>query len=165
MSPPGGHRHPAEGQDPLSEQDDLVLALGLTGEDLVEAPVDPEVLEGPADAVGGQVEQAHGLVVDQCDPAPGVEADHPLPDPVQHRVPVLGQPGDGPGLKAEGLPLDPPGQQQRPGHAEGAGHPKVGEQVGDGGLEAVPDARGVGADDHEAHRPALAVQDRGVGGH
>jgi putative tricarboxylic transport membrane protein len=79
VPPPGGHRHPAEGQDALTEQDDLVLALGPAAEDLVEAPVDPEVLQGPADAAGGQVEQAHGLVVDQRDPEPGVEADHPRP--------------------------------------------------------------------------------------
>ena len=54
----------------------------------------PELGQRPAQGVAGDVQQPDRLVVDQRHPAAQVQPDHALADAVQHRVPVLHQPGD-----------------------------------------------------------------------
>ena len=112
----------------------------LPDEHLLQPALDPQVRHRRADRVLGQVEQPAGDLVDEGDPVLRVEGDDPLGDAAQHRLPVLGEPGDLARLHAAGLPLDPPGQQPRPAEPDEQGDAEVGEEVGRGALQALPRA-------------------------
>ena len=91
----------------------------------------------------GYAEQVRRLVVDHGDPLVEVDGEHALLDAVQQGLALLDEAGDLARLEAERLPLDPPGEQQRPEHPEQARDPQVGQQVRHRGGEVV-EHRGIG---------------------
>ena len=92
--------------------------------------LDGQVAQAAADAVVGQVEQQARAVVDQGDPLVRVETMRPSLTPWSIASRCSTRPGDLLRLQAEGLALDPAGEQQRPGDPERAGDAEVGDQVG-----------------------------------
>ena len=81
--------------------------------------------------------------------------------PCSSGVAVLDQSGDLERLEPERLPLDPAGEQQRPGDAEPAGDPEVDEQVRHGVAEVLEPARARPARPRPRRRsPPVVVADR-----
>jgi hypothetical protein len=144
------HRHPVHDEHPVALQDHLVGALDGTGEDVAQARGQIELAQGPPEGVIGEVQEAPPDVVHEGDALLRVEGDDALGDPVEHRLPVLGEPGDLPGLHAERLPFDPPRQQPRPEDAEDAGHAEIEQQVGGGADEQFDRGGHFAADDGDA---------------
>ena len=82
-----------------------------------------------------------------------IEAEHALLDPGEHRLAVLDQATDLHRLQAEGLALDPAGDEQRPGDPDDARQPEVGEQVRHRGQQALTDTRVLLPDRGRPHHP------------
>lgn len=77
----------------------------------MQSALDPEVGQTHPHTVLGQVEQPPADFVHQCEPQLRVEGDHALRDPVQHRLAMLGEPGDLAWFQTESLAFGTPGQQ------------------------------------------------------
>ena len=118
----------------------------------------PSSVQRPPDAVGRQAEHPVGLGVDQRDAVVQVEAEHALLDPGEHRLAVLDEPADLDRLQPEGLALDPPRDEQRPGDPDDPGQPEVGQQVRHRGEQALAEARVRLPDRGRARPPARSAR-------
>ena len=91
--------------------------------------------------------------------------DDPLADPVQHRLALLEQGGDLRRLEAEGLPLDPAREQERPEHAEREPERRRDQDH----RQVVPELRAhlvlEQADGDESDHPPARVADRHLRSH
>ena len=139
---------PVERQNPGPRGDHDVLAsaspsLVFAGEQEVgDRRVEPDAASTRlTDRVVGEVEQFFGAVVEHGDLAVVAHADHPFPDAVQQRFPVVGQAGDLGDLQPAGVPLDAPRQQPRGEQAERGAEPEVDQQPFTGTGEQLPDRR------------------------
>ena len=97
----------------------LPVAGVLADQHLAQPTLDAQVLDRRTDRVLGQVEQLPRHLVDQGDPVLGIQCDHALRDAAQHRLAVLGEPGDLARLHPASLALDPAGEEPGPAQPDG----------------------------------------------
>ena len=94
---------------------DLVGPHFAGGERLAERHGQPQLVDGHADGLVGQVEQPPGLVVDELHAPLAVEQHQPLADGVQHGVVVLVAPGELGGPEVVGGAPQPAAHEERAG--------------------------------------------------
>ena len=167
------HRHPVGDEHPLAvHEQEVVLALEPALEQVGQA-ARPDRLEGPlADDVARKVEQPLRLGVDDADATLLIDGHHALAHAVQHRLALLQELRELAQLQPEGLPLEPPREQQRGEQAGQQRDPGVerddrhdgAELVADGAVEQadrdLADDRAVGraqGDLAPAERPSVPV--------
>ena len=106
------HRHVVDEQDPTVEHDHLVASPGPTRQHVEHPSGRQEGRQHPTGRRAVQAEQALRLIVDQPEATDVVQGDGALTNAVQHRLALLEQRGDLPGLEPERLPFHPPRQEQ-----------------------------------------------------
>ncbi|GAA5018926.1 hypothetical protein GCM10025734_71350 [Kitasatospora paranensis] len=108
-----------DGEQAVAGPDDLVGDGAARSEQGGERPVEAQVGDGAALGLGGQAEQAPGLVVGEHQPAAAVEDEHALADGVQDSVVVLVHPGHLGGAESVRLAAQPAHDQGGAGGGEG----------------------------------------------
>ena len=107
----------AHDQDPVAREVDVVGLGGPSERRLHQPGREAELGQRAAEDVVGQVQQPACLVVDELDPASGVEQQQSLADRAEHRRVVLVHPGDLGGAEPVRLAAQPASDQP------GAGQP------------------------------------------
>ena len=139
---------------------DQVGTVHLSHHDTAQPALRQDVDDPLADHGGGHAKQVSGLLVEDVDLARGINAQHPLPDAVQHRLALLHQGDDLCRFESEGHPLDGPGQHEGGRNTQRESRPRVEQDVGHLMAEPDPDLRLQQADRHLADGLTLRVEHR-----
>ena len=113
-----GDRHAVDHQDVVVGDHDGIWPGERSGEQIAQASMRYDFVDGSSDRVAIERDQAPRLVVDERHAAVPIERDDALADAVQHRFAFLHERGDLVELEAERAPLQPSGQRDRGDHAD-----------------------------------------------